>query len=69
MSTQRLKIEQIQEYDFTDLLKIYQQKENMKYILSGKYDYKMLEIKEKWNLINCESWEWTFILERKIELV
>ncbi|MEC4047972.1 GNAT family N-acetyltransferase [Flavobacterium sp. SUN046] len=51
MSTQRLKIEQIQEYDFTDLLKIYQQKENMKYILSGKYDYKMLEIKEKWNLI------------------
>ncbi len=46
--TNRLLIREIEEQDYESLLKIYTKSANMKYILTGKYDWTMEELKEKW---------------------
>ncbi len=54
--TKRLVLKKIYfEKDFQDLLKLYQKKENMQYILSGKYDYTLEELKEKWRNIGFDE--------------
>ena len=45
--TDRTIVEDLKEADFPDLLRIYNKKENMKFISSGKYEWSEEEIKEK----------------------
>ena len=40
-------VEDLKETDFSELLRIYNKKENMKFISSGKYEWSEEEIKEK----------------------
>jgi ribosomal-protein-alanine N-acetyltransferase len=55
MNTLRLKIEKIREADFEKLLQIYNHSENMKFILTGKWDYTLEELKSKWNELKFNS--------------
>lgn len=55
MITERLLIEEIKENDYSDLLKIYTTPENMNYIMTGKSDYSIEELKEKWNILKYNS--------------
>lgn len=56
MLTKRLHIRNIEsESDYESLLKLYQKKENMQYILSGRYDYTLEELKEKWKEIGFDE--------------
>lgn len=54
-TTSRLNIVEIKESDFPELLKLYQQHENMKFIMSGKSDYQLNELKEKWNILKYNT--------------
>ncbi len=54
-TTARLKIVEITESDFPELLKLYNKSENMKFILSGKSDYKLDELKDKWQNLKYHS--------------
>ena len=56
MQTKRLHIRNIEsESDHESLLKLYQKKENMQFILSGRYDYTLEELKEKWKKIGYDE--------------
>ncbi len=46
--TNRLIIREIKEQDYLKVLEIYRNRSNMKYILTGKYDWSLEELKEKW---------------------
>lgn len=46
--TNRLIIREIKEEDYLNVLEIYRNRSNMKYILTGKYDWTLEELKEKW---------------------
>ena len=48
IETPRLCLRKIAPSDFADLLKIYQVRENMQFILSGRADYRMEELQQKW---------------------
>jgi len=50
--TKRLLARDVEEKDYIFLLSIYSQKENMKYISSGKYDWTLTELKEKYQIAN-----------------
>jgi len=50
--TKRLIIRDIEEKDLMFLLSIYTEKQNMRYISSGKYDWTLNELKEKYKAIN-----------------
>ena len=48
IQTERLHLRKAKPSDFINLLSIYQHPENMQFILSGRTDYQMEELKQKW---------------------
>ncbi len=54
METNRLAIRPLKEIDFAPLLDIYTVPINMKYILDGKSNWTLEELKEKWKTIGCK---------------
>lgn len=52
IETNRLIIRDVEESDFDILLPIYNKKENMQFISSGRYDWNKAELIEKYQKIN-----------------
>ncbi|MDH6357108.1 GNAT family N-acetyltransferase [Parabacteroides sp. PF5-9] len=57
IETPRLFLREINEDDLPHLLAIYTQKENMRYVSNGKYNWTLEELREKYNRINKEYCE------------
>lgn len=55
MSTPRLNIIPIQNAEIQDILRLYNVHENMQYILTGKSDYTLNEVQEKWQALQFNS--------------
>lgn len=51
-TTQRLIVKDVEEEDLRCLHRMYTKEDNMRYVSSGKYDWTLEEIKEKYSYIN-----------------
>ncbi len=51
IESRRLILRQIQDIEYSDILNIYSQSNNMKFILTGKFRWTLQEVKDKWNKI------------------
>jgi len=52
--TKRLLARDVEEKDYIFLLSIYSEKENMKYISCGRYDWTLSQLKEKYQTANAD---------------
>lgn len=66
MRTKRLTIRDILDVsDYKDLLSIYNSYKNMMYIMDGKHDWNINEIKEKWEGLNRDGFGFKIVTETK----